>query len=114
MLEGVEKCRISRFQGGSAGSNPVGDTTFFWVLTRLNGPEHDHQAEPRTPSTEQLGPPLAFRLASGASPGSTQSRRPPPNPALQESVAVGSWIRRLGGLVWGSPPTVAVDAVAVG
>jgi hypothetical protein len=25
-LEGVEKCPISRFQGGSAGSNPVGDT----------------------------------------------------------------------------------------
>jgi hypothetical protein len=26
-LEGLEKCPISRFQGGSAGSNPVGDTT---------------------------------------------------------------------------------------
>jgi hypothetical protein len=25
-LEGVEKCPISRFQGGSTGSNPVGDT----------------------------------------------------------------------------------------
>jgi hypothetical protein len=25
-LEVVEKCRASRFQGGSAGSNPVGDT----------------------------------------------------------------------------------------
>ena len=26
IFEGFEKCRVSRFQGGSAGSNPVGDT----------------------------------------------------------------------------------------
>jgi hypothetical protein len=34
IFEGFEKCRVSRLQGGNAGSNPVGDTRSNPPLTR--------------------------------------------------------------------------------
>jgi hypothetical protein len=90
VLPAVEKSPWSGFQGGSAGSNPVGDTTPFGALTRANASWHGHDVDLEIAPWEQQGPTcflpvVESRPLKACSGASASASRPSTRAAFQES-----------------------------